>query len=499
MELRHYQKTASTLVMDDIFIGGKSGVVVHATGTGKALSISEVTKRYLATYNKPVLIIAHRERLINQLSKTIESWCGEYVAIEMAEQKSHDTFARITVASVPSLARESRRARYHPERFGLVVVDESHHAIASGHMAILNHFPNAYRLGFTATPSRADLKALPFDKILHEYRLTTAVKEGFLCPIEAELVPLRIDMTGVKVKMGDFQDKDIDVAITPYLARIADEIVSRKEKHLLFLPLIKTSKYMAELLNQRGLKTAHLDGTSNDVDEKILAYERGEYDCLCNALIFSEGVDIPCVSCITNLRITKSHTVFSQIVGRGTRLHPSKQRLLLLDLLWHTKKHKLCRPANLVAETEQVQEIMERKYRSGGKLNIIEAHEVAEDMVARGNTGLVKEIRSHEHKKRELINPLTDERVEGYKPQLHWENEPATEKQVERLKKDGYSTVGVTKGLAHHLLSKLGETRPATSAQIWRLKQLKAYKHGLTFQAASKLLDEILPRYKKDA
>jgi superfamily II DNA or RNA helicase len=458
--------------------------------------IADTAKHYLNTYGRPVLVIAHRERLITQLAKTIEGWTGEPVAVEMAEQKAHDTLARITVASVPSLARESRRSRYHAERFGLVMVDEAHHSSAVGHLAILNHFPNAYKLGFTATPDRADQKALPFDKVLSEYRLTTAVKEGFLCPIEAELVPIRIDMTSVKVKMGDFQDKDIDAALTPYLERIADELVSRKEKHLVFLPLIKTSKLMAEILNRKGLKTAHLDGTSDNVDEVIRAYENGEYDCLTNALLFSEGVDIPCVSCVTNLRITKSRTTFSQIVGRGTRRHPSKERLLLLDFLWHTRRHKLCRPANLVAESEQVQELMERKYRNGGKMNVIQAHDQAEDMVARGHGSLVKEIQAHEHKKRELINPLHDGSLEGYRSGHRWEGEPATESQKKNLVRMGYNPEGMTQGQAYHILFKIPVDIQASPAQIWRLKQLKAWKPGLTKSEASSLLDSLIEPYK---
>ncbi len=497
MNLRHYQQAASDAVLSDISAGGKSGLIVAATGTGKALTIAECAKRYLAEYNKPVLVIAHRERLVNQLAKTIEGWTGEPVAIEMAEQKAHDTLARITVASVPSLARESRRSRYHAERFGLIITDEAHHAHCMGWMSVLNYFPNAYRLGFTATPDVGEEKKLPFDKILHEYRLSTAIKEGFLCQIEAELIPIRVDLRGVKTAMGDFKERDLDNAIIPYLERITDEIVARpNEKHLVFTPLIASSKLCAEILNRKGMKTLHLDGKSDGIDDGIAAYERGEYQCLTNSLLMTEGVNIPCVSCITNLRATKSRTLYSQIIGRGTRLYEGKRALTVLDFMWHTKKHLLCRPANLVAESAQVQEIMERKYRGGGKLNIIEAHEVADDMVQRGMTSLVREIRQHEHKKRELINPLEDHRAADYKPRHDWEREPASEKQVALLKKQGYNTDKMTKGLASHLLSKIYESGDATPAQIRLLQSRGKWVPGTSKQEASKIIDQLMSKYK---
>lgn len=497
MNLRHYQTASADAFMQDVFGGGKSGLIVAATGTGKALTISECAKRFLAEYKKPVLVIAHRERLINQLAKTIEGWTGEPVAVEMAEQKAHDTLARITVASVPSLARESRRNRYHAERFGLIIPDEAHHAHCMGWMNVLNHFPNAYRLGFTATPDVAEEKKLPFDKILHEYRLSTAIKEGFLCPIEAELIPIRVDLRGVRTAMGDFKDRDLDDAIIPYLDKITNEIIARpNEKHLIFTPLIASSKLCAEMLNRKGMKTLHLDGTSNGIDEGIAAYERGEYQCLTNSLLMTEGVNIPCVSCITNLRATKSRTLYSQIIGRGTRLHAGKRALTVLDFMWHTKKHLLCRPANLVAESAQVQEIMERKYRNGGKMNVMEAHDVAEEAVKKGLTSLVREIRQHEHKKRELVNPLEDHRAADYKPRHDWEREPASEKQLALLKKQGYALDNMTKGLASHLLSKIYESNDATPAQIHLLQSRGKWVAGMTKQQASQVIDKLMSKYK---
>lgn len=501
MNLRPYQVEAVRAVLSSV-AADKSGLVSMATGTGKSVVMAEIAEQFIQKYNKPVLIIAHRDRLIKQLKATCERH-GHRVAVEMAEQRAHDLDADVIVASVPSLARESRRNRYHAERFGLVAVDEGHHSGASSYDRILSHFKNAYHLGVTATPDRADGKKLPFDKIVYEYSLTTAIKGGYLCPIMAELVPIRIDMSKVKVAMGDFQDKAIDAALVPYLHRIADEIAKRKEKHLVFLPLVKTSRYMSELLNARGMKTAHLDGTSEDVDETIKRYEAGEFDCLTNAMLFTEGTDIPCVSCITNLRITKSRATYSQIVGRGTRLHEGKDRLLLLDFLFHSKRHRICKPASLVTDDDvkgqKIAEIMECKIRAGKPVNIMdERDDILKQVDA--NPSLVREFRQHEHKKRELIDPLTLDKykIDGYIEREKWQSLSLTTHQLDWLKKQGIQHEGVTRGMAHYLYEMVHSSSVPTPAQERILRSHGKWQDGMNKQQAGDAITRILGKYKKE-
>lgn len=496
MNLRHYQSAAADAVLSDIAAGGKSGIVVHCTGSGKSVTIAEIAQRYLAQYHKPILVICHRRRLIDQLTKTIGEFTGHPVAVEMSEQRAHDTLARVTVASVPSLALESRRKRYHAERFGLVIVDEGHRSSASGHMAILDHFPNAYRLGFTATPDRADDKSLPFDKVLHEYRLTTAIEEGFLAPVKAELIPVKIDLRKAKVRAGDFADTDLDALITPYLEVMAREIASRKGKHMVFLPLVKTSKAMADILNGLGVRTLHLDGTSQDVDEGIAAYERGEYDCLTNALLFVEGVDIPCVDHITMLRPTKSRVLYCQAIGRGTRLHPGKSHLTVLDPLWTTKRHKLCRPAHLVTDDEKVIEVMERKFvRSGGMSPVEELEESTAQ--AERESSLAREMKANSHRQREWIDPLTmkDYAPEGYQPRHEWQNLPSTEHQKQWLKKQGIDP-DITRGMAHYIMEMVIGSDRATPDQERVLRGWGRWRDGMSKKDATILLDKLFSKRK---
>lgn len=493
VDLRHYQQQASDAVMADI-PRGKSGVVVHATGTGKAVVIADVCKRYWQQYRKPVLVIAHRERLITQLARTIGE--GVQVAVEMAEQKAHDIHAPVTVASVPSLARESRRKRYHAERFGLVITDEAHRAVASGHLSIMDHFPNAYRLGFTATPDRADGKGLPFDRVLHEYRLSTAIKDGYLCPIEAELIPIRIDMTKARIRMGDFQDSQIDEAVTPYLERIAQEIASRPhEKHLVFLPLVKTSKLMTEILAAKGMRPIHMDASTGISDEAIKRYESGGYNVICNAMMLTEGVDIPCVSCITNLRATTSRVTYSQIIGRGTRLHPDKDKLTVLDFMWHTRKHRLCKPASLFANSEREEEIMEAKFRAGGKLNLLQDHEEAKEQA----TSLVKRIKEHSHKDRELLDPLTlgEYKIADYEEKYSWQGLQPTGEQVKWLKSNGIDPDRTTRGQAKYLADKMALSLLATPAQKRMLMSHGAWRNGMTKTEASQVIDKVIGKYNR--
>jgi len=481
MILRDYQEQAVNLSLASIGAGEGSGLVVMATGTGKSVVMATIAHRFQGK----VLVIVHRDRLVKQLAKTIEEVTGCHVAIEKANQRAHDSLAKYTVASVQTLARQARRELFHPERFGLVVVDEAHRAMSCGHLSILSHFKQAYHLGFTATPDRGDAKALPFDRILFEYTLTQAVKEKNLVFLEAELIPLRLDMTSLRTSMGDYKDTDIDRAITPYLNRIADEIVARPGKHLVFLPLCKTSKLMADILTSKGLKTDHVDA-STGADQGIERFERGEVDCLTCAMLLSEGVDVPCVDHITILRPTQSRVLFSQMVGRGTRKFPGKDKLTLLDFLWLTKKNKLCRPASLVAESAKVQEIMEKNYRSGGKMSVVDAHDIAEKI---HSSTLAREIEANKHNQRERINPLDGIDMDHYRPTHQWMNDPISEGQADYLKKQGVDVRGWTKGRASYVIEQIKQSDSPTPAQRRWLTQ-----HGLPIPATKKIASDMISR-----
>ena len=111
------------------------------------------------------------------------------------------------------------------------------------------------------------------------------------------------------------------------------------------LPLVKTSQKFRDILNAKGFRAAEVNGESDDRAEVIRDFEAGKYNVLCNSMLLTEGWDCPSVDCVIVLRPTKIRSLYSQMVGRGTRLYPGKDHLLLLDFLWHTERRELGPPA----------------------------------------------------------------------------------------------------------------------------------------------------------
>lgn len=173
-----------------------------------------------------------------------------------------DSFDPVVCASVQTLMRENRLRRYSPRHFKAIIVDEAHHALSASYQKILDYFLTAKVLGVTATPDRGDKKNLGsyFQHIAYEYSIRDAINEGYLSKILVQTIPLKIDINKVKTTRGDFALDDLGTALDPYLEEIAKHIPGDR-KTLIFLPLIATSKRMAQILVRLGRKAEHIDGT----------------------------------------------------------------------------------------------------------------------------------------------------------------------------------------------------------------------------------------------
>lgn len=199
-----------------------------------------------------------------------------------------------------------------------------------------------------------------FEHLAYEYSLPRAIKEGYLSPIKAVTIPLKLDLTGVGVQAGDFKNSDLDTALDPYLHQIAREMRTycAQRKTVVFLPLVRTSQKFRDILEQEGFRAAEVNGSSEDRAEVLRDFNDGKYNVLCNSMLLTEGWDCPSVDCVVVLRPTKIRSLYCQMVGRGTRIAPGKDHLLLLDFLWHTERHELCHPASLICESPEVAQRM---------------------------------------------------------------------------------------------------------------------------------------------
>lgn len=507
MELRPYQEEARQKVQEEWKNGKKRTLLVLPTGTGKTIVFSKIIEDRVRKGER-VLVIAHRGELLEQASDKLYKSTGLKTATEKAEQTSLGSFYRVVVGSVQTMQREKRLNQFPPEYFDTIVIDEAHHAISDGYQRVLHHFENANVLGVTATPDRGDMRNLGsyFESLAYEYGLAEAIKSGYLSPIKALTIPLKLDLSNVKQQAGDFSTKDLGTALDPYLEQIAEEMKKQcfDRKTVVFLPLVKTSQKFRDILNKHGFKAAEVNGESGDREQVLRDYEEGKYNVLCNSMLLTEGWDCPSVDCVIVLRPTKVRALYSQMVGRGTRLAPGKKELLLLDFLWHTERHELCHPANLIATDEAVAKKMTENIEElGTPIDLEQAEQQAkEDVALEREESLAKQLSEMKRRKRKLVDPLQFEMsiqasdLTDYVPSFGWQMSPPTDKQVKALEKWGIFPDEIENaGKAEMLINRLVKRRDAglsTPKQI-RFLENRGFQHVGTwqFEAATKLINRI--------
>lgn len=507
MVLRPYQQAAKAAVLDEWDRGVDKTLLVLPTGTGKTIVFSAVAEEAVKRGGR-VLILAHRGELLEQAADKLEKSTGLRSSLEKAESSCLGSWYRVAVGSVQSLQRPSRLDRFAPDYFSTIIIDEAHHCLSDGYQRVLEHFSAAKVLGVTATPDRGDMRSLGqyFETLAYEYTLVQAIRDGYLSPIKALTVPLRLDLSSVGVQNGDFKVGDLGTALDPYLDAIADEMLKNcaDRKTVVFLPLVKTSQKFRDILNAKGFRAAEVNGESDDRAEALRDFEAGKYNVLCNSMLLTEGWDCPSVDCVIVLRPTKIRSLYSQMVGRGTRLYPGKDHLLLLDFLWHTERHELCHPAALVAESPDVAKKMtENIEETGAAVDIMEAEEQAEsDVVAQREEALAKQLEEMKRRKRKLVDPLQFEMsiqaedLSGYVPTFGWEMGPATDKQRKTLEKLGIFPDQIDNaGKAAMLLDRLDKRRDAglTTPKQIRFLEGKGFEHvgQWQFDDARRLIDRI--------
>lgn len=507
MELRTYQKEAMNAVLNEWETGNNKTLLVLPTGCGKTIVFAKITEQCVRD-GKRVLILAHRGELLEQAADKIKQSTGLDCATEKAEQTSKGSWYRIVVGSVQTLMREKRLSQFPADYFDTIIIDEAHHCISDSYQKVLSHFSAAKVLGVTATPDRGDMKNLGvyFESLAYEYSLPKAIKEGFLCPIKAQTIPLKLDLSNVSQQAGDLKSSDIDTALDPYLYQIGEEMKKYcfNRKTVVFLPLVKTSQKFRDILNELGFQAVEVNGNSQDRAEILDDFDKGKYNVLCNSMLLTEGWDCPSVNCIVVLRPTKVRSLYSQMVGRGTRLCPGKDSLLLLDFLWHSERHELCHPAHLISENEEVaQQITKNIAEAGCPIDLEEAEEKAqEDVVSQREEALAEQLRAMKHRKRKLVDPLQFEMsiqaedLTGYVPAFGWEMGPATDKQVKTLEKLGiYPDEIDNAGKAAKILDKLDKRKMAglTTPKQIRFLESRGFNHVGTwqFEHARGLIDRI--------
>lgn len=412
MILRDYQQAALDGARDAFRRGARAALIELPTGTGKTVVFAEASRLACAKGGK-VLVLAHRTELLAQAKAKLRAVAPDLrVELEQAAARASAS-ADVVVASVQTL-KGKRLERWASDAFGLVIVDEAHHATAKSYRTILEHFAPSRVLGVTATPDRADGTKLGtvFPALAFQLPLQRAIADGYLVPLHLRTVRVdALSLAHVATRGGDFVERDLVAALEgdEVLLEIAGPLpqLAGARPTIVFVAGVKNAHRLAELLNDprtgRPGSAAALDGTTDSGVRALTLrrFERGAFQFLINVGLFTEGFDCPGVACVAIARPTQSRALYAQMVGRGTRplagtIDPcadaaarttaiaasAKPDLLVVDFTPSTSQHRLITPLDVlgVENPEVVDRALELLEADPG-LELLEAAARATDEV----------------------------------------------------------------------------------------------------------------------
>lgn len=396
--LRPYQATANEAVCDAMERGHNRLLVQMSTGLGKTVAFSALPTwprlaAWLQTFPKneqKTLVIAHRDELIEQAAAKLQAANpGAVISVEQADRVAHK-YSDIVVASIQTLtmrkcARLKRLLDQHV--FRIVIYDECQHASSPSARTALVHLgflppadasdvesldapsyadvetmedalkawndvapKDRLLVGYTATPNRSDGIGLGavFEEIVFSYGVRAGIQDGWLVPIIPWAVDTDTNLDGVHTAHGEFNQRELEDAVNTSqrnkLAVAAWQEHAAGRSTLAFTVGVKHAHEMADAFRKAGITARAVSGETPKEERKatLAAYTRGEIQVLTNAMVFTEGTDLPRTSCILNAKPTKSATLFTQLVGRGLRiLPPDKTDCVLIDLVDVARRHSL--------------------------------------------------------------------------------------------------------------------------------------------------------------
>lgn len=519
---RYYQAECLECVRDQL-VGGpledgvRSTLIVKATGLGKTATFSELIR----TWEGRCLVIAHREELITQARQALIEQTGERVGIEKAEFSASGE--RIIVTSIQTMSR--RLDRFPANYFSLIVVDEGHRAVADSYVRTLNHFSEAKVLLVTATPDRADEKALGavVDSVSYVMDIEDGIEAGYLVPVKAREFRVDVDLSNISTVSGDLAQGELDEAMLGVVEGVVDQTLAYagSEQCIVFTPGVRSAHAMCERANllRAGCAIA-IDG-STDKDQRrdlVAGFRARKYQFLFNCAIATEGFDAPATSIVALARPTKSRSLCAQMVGRGTRVLPgvvdhiegaegaaerraaiaasAKPYMTIFNFVGEAGKHSLVTPTDVLGGNYSEEEVEEAKkrQRSAPDEDIRTSLKVARNELA----ALAKRLAEAKAKVSASIVNYDPFAVLGVNRDdvvtTRFGGKPATDKQRDLLMKFGLPQADVMKldtAAAKRLLSaqyKRIDAGLASLKQIGALARWTPVPPDLTFQNAGRAM-----------
>jgi superfamily II DNA or RNA helicase len=340
MQLRDYQQQAIDNLRAAYRNGARAPLLVGPTGMGKTVIIAAILQG-IAARGRSAMVLVHRRELIAQTADKLRL-AGVQHGIIAAGLPTTDH--PIQVASVQTLTRRLGQLVTAPD---LIVIDEAHHATANGWQRALNHWPEALRLGVTATPMRLDGRGLSaaFDRLVLGPSVANLMNAGFLCPARIYAPPVMADLTGLKRRAGDYATDQAAAAMDrPSVTGDAIAHYQRLaagQQGIAFCCSIAHAEHVAASFNAAGIPAATLLGSTNPLrrDATVARFASGDLQVLVTVDVVSEGFDIPAAGCAILLRPTQSLGLYLQQVGRVLRPAPGKAAAIVLDHVGNVHRH----------------------------------------------------------------------------------------------------------------------------------------------------------------
>lgn len=347
VQLRPYQKEAIDAVLDNLNKNISRQLIVLPTGAGKTVVFSHLP--HALNTALPMLVLAHRGELLQQAKeKILWSNPGLDVQTEKAEQTAE--LCDVVVASVQTLGRSDsdRIDKYPKDYFKTIIVDEAHHAAATTYRRILDYFKPSLLLGVTATPQRSDSVRLTdvFDEIVYYKNILDLIQEGYLCRLVGYRIKTDTDISEVETSHGDFVASQLEDTInTPYRNALVVRSyleIAKDKKALVFAAGIQHARDLAASFAKAGTTVRIVVGDTPDEERQAIFtdFRNGDVKVVVNVGVLTEGFDEPSVEVILLARPTRSALLYTQIVGRGTRLFDGKDNCMIIDIADTTKGKK---------------------------------------------------------------------------------------------------------------------------------------------------------------
>jgi ATP-dependent helicase IRC3 len=352
--LRPYQTEALVSIRDAYKAGKRRLLVSLPTGTGKTVVFAHFPIAF--KMRKRLLVLAHREELLHQAEDKFRSVSPELlVGIEQASAHAA-VGAQVVIASVATLARSPKRLeQLDPDDFSIIIVDEAHHAVAPSYRRILDHFglfeqhPERLLVGFTATPRRGDHQGLGdvFEEVCYARDMREMIAQNYLAPVAGWRVDTGLSLDQVKKRGGEFVESQLARVVNTTernaLVIKAWREFARGRRTIVFCVDVAHARDMQLAFSSAGIRAGAVWGELPREERQAVLrrFSTGEIDVITNCNLLTEGFDEPRVDCVIMARPTHSKLLYAQMLGRGTRLHPDKADLVVLDVVDNSSTHHL--------------------------------------------------------------------------------------------------------------------------------------------------------------